>query len=125
MCIRDREDLEQNTLPMCDDQVETKELPRNNTTEQVNSKIKNHEERNKIIKKTEEKEAKIKRILRPKKTRVTKELIEMTQRGLVNMIYFPVINRKEGRSFMKMNEEKKCATTQKTITCLLYTSRCV
>ncbi|KAI0226889.1 hypothetical protein L0F63_007453, partial [Massospora cicadina] len=47
----------------------------------------------------------------------------MTRSGLINMIYFPVINRKEGiyrkeyrRSFMKMDEEKKCATTKKTIT---------
>ena len=94
--LTEREDVEQNNLPMCDDQVETKELPRNTTTEQVNSKIKIHEERNKIIKKTEEKEAKIRRILRPKKTRVTKELIEMTRSGLINMIYFPVINHKEG-----------------------------
>ena len=114
MCIRDR--------PMCDDQVETRELPRNTTTKQVNSKIKIPEERNKIIKKTEEKEAKIRRILRPKKTRVTKELTEMTRSGLVNMVYFPVNNREEGtyrkeyrRSFTKMDEEKKCSTTKKTI----------
>ena len=61
-------------MPTCDDQVETRELPRNTTTKQVNSKVKIHEERNKIIKKKEER-----RIIRPKKTRVTKELIEMTR----------------------------------------------
>ena len=31
---------------MCDDQVETPELPGNKNTEQVDLKIKNHEERN-------------------------------------------------------------------------------
>ena len=39
---------------MCDDQVDTEELPRNKNTEQVNSQIKIHEEGNKIIKKKEE-----------------------------------------------------------------------
>ena len=72
---------------MCDGQVETKELPRNKNTEQVNIKIKNHEERNKIIKKTEGR-----RIIRTKETRITKELIEMTRSDLINMINSPVIN---------------------------------
>ena len=111
--VAEKEELEQNDLPMCDDQVEIKELPRNKNTEQVNSKIKIHEERNKIIKKTEEKEAKIRRIIRPKKTRVAKELIEMTRSGLINMIYFPIVDREEG---IYRKEYRSC---------LLYTSRCV
>ena len=44
--LTEKEDLEQNNLPMCDDQVETKELPGNKNTEPVNSKIKIHEEKN-------------------------------------------------------------------------------
>ena len=91
--VAENEDLEQNNLPMCDDQVETRELPRNKTTELVNSKIKIHEEKNEIVKKTEEKEAKIRRIRRPKKTTVTKELIEMTRSGLINMLllYYHIV----------------------------------
>ena len=58
----------------------------------MSPKIKNNEEKNKIIKKTGEKKTEERRIIRPKKTRVTKELIEMTRSGLINMINFPVID---------------------------------
>ena len=91
---------------MCDDQVETQELPRNKNTDQVNSKIKIHEERNKIIKKTEEKEAKIRRIIRPKKTRVTKELIEMTRSSMINMVNLPIINH-EAVSYTHLDVYKR------------------
>ena len=63
------------------------------------------------------------RTMRPRKTRVTKELIEMTRGGLINMINLPIINHEEGvfrkeyrRSFMKMDEEENYVTTRKKIT---------
>ena len=41
--------------------------------------------KNKIIKKTGEKETIIKGIIRPKKTRITKEILEMTRSGLIDV----------------------------------------
>ena len=62
-----------------------------------------------IIKKTGEKETKIKRIIRPKKTRITKEIVEMTRSGLINVINFPSIDcragincKKDERNFIKI-----------------------
>ena len=50
--------------------------------------------KNKIIKKTEEKGTKIKGIILPRKTRVTKEILEMTRSGLINFVDNPIIRRK-------------------------------
>ena len=110
--------MEQSSQKIEDNEPQTEELPEDENMEQVSPKPEDGgEKETQIIKKMEER-----RIIRPKKTRVTKELIEMTRSGLINMINFPVINREEGiyrkeyrRSFRKMDEEKKCATTKKTI----------
>ena len=63
-----------------------------------------------IIKETEEVKMEERRTMRPKKTRITKELIEMTRGGLINMINLPIVNREEGifrkeyrRSFMTVS----------------------
>ena len=79
--VTENEEVEQNNLPMCNDQVETQALPGNKNTELVDSKIK----------KTEERETKIKGIIRPKKTRITKEILEMTRSGLINFVDNPII----------------------------------
>ena len=50
--------------------------------------------RNKIIKKTGEKEMKIKGIIRPKKTRITKEILEMTGSRLNNFVNNPIIRHR-------------------------------
>ena len=51
-------------------------------------------ENTQIIKKTGEKETKVKGIIRSKKTRITKEILEMTRSGLINFVDNPIIRRK-------------------------------
>ena len=50
--------------------------------------------KNKIMKKTGEKGTKIKGIIRPKKTRITKEILEMTGSGLINFVDSPIIRHR-------------------------------
>ena len=68
--------------------------------------------------------------MRPKKTRVTKELIEMTRGGLINMINLPIVDHEVGiygkeypRSFMKMDEEENYVTTKKNITNKIFQAK--
>ena len=100
--------MEQSSQKMDDNQMEVKGLPEDKNREQVSPKHRDIGSKNKIIKKTGEKETNIRRIIHPKKTRITKEIVEMTRSGLINMINFPIIDRREGiymkeyrRSFMK------------------------
>ena len=135
MCIRDRNNYEQSgkAIKRCceeteesvkkirrelivDDQMEVKELPEDENTEQVSPKLKDNGIKNQVIKEKEEVKMEERRTMRPKKTRVTKELIEMTRGGLINMINLPITNH-EDRVFRK--------EYRRSIICLLYTSRCV
>ena len=50
------------------------------------------EKKNQIMEKTEEKKMKIRRIIRPKKIRITPEILEMTRGGLINSINHPIID---------------------------------
>ena len=80
-----------------DNNSEAEEVPEDKNMEQVSPKPEDNEERRtQIIKKTEEKKMKVRGIICPKKTRITKELIEMNRSGLINMINFPIIDRREG-----------------------------
>ena len=88
--------MERNNLPVNDNQMEVKELPKDESTEHVSQKPKDNGIKNKIFKKTKEKKTEERRIIRPKKTRITKEIIEMTRSGLINMINFPIVDRREG-----------------------------
>ena len=76
--VPENEDLEQNTLPGYDNKMEVEESPEDNSTEHVSQRPKNNEERNKIIKKTGEKKMEERRIIRPRKTRITRELIAVS-----------------------------------------------
>ena len=86
---------------MNDDQMEVEEVPEDKNSEQVSPKPEeNGEKRIQIIKETEEVKMEERRTMRPRKTRVTKELIEMTRGGLINMINLPIVDH-EKRIFRK------------------------
>ena len=67
-----------------------------------------------IMKKTGEKEMEIRGIIRPEKVRITKETVEMTRSGLIDVLNFSVIDRREGIP-MKMDKKNVCITTKKII----------
>ena len=96
-----REELKDNSKP------ETREIPKDENTEQVNPKT--EEDRgikNQITKKTEEKKMKIRGMIRPKKVRLTQELLEMTRGGLINFINHPIIDHRtmtDGKKYEEKN----------------------
>ena len=127
--------MEQSNQKIEDNQMEIEEVPEDKNIEQVNPEPEERENKKiQIIQETEEVKMEERRTVRPRKARVTKELIEMTRSGLINMVNLPIVNHEEGtfrkeyrRSFKTMDEEEDYVTTKKKMTnnCLLYTSRCV
>ena len=116
----ENEDLEPKDLQMNENQMEVEELVAENkgdskalvpedtphrNKENIQPKeaiVKN--EKNKIIKRTGEKETKIKRIIRSTKTRITKEILEMTRSGLINFVDNPIVRRRT-RTNGRKNEQ--------------------
>ena len=83
----------------------------------------NGEKKNKITKKTEEKKMKIRGIIRPKKIKITQEVLEMTRSGLINLLNLPIVDHREGintkkyrRNFMKIFEEDHHVTMRRNVT---------
>ena len=92
-----RREREQSNPKIDDNQMEVEEVHEDKNMEQVSPKPEESEKKKiQIIKETEEVKMEEKRTIRPKKTRVTKELIEMTRGGLINMINLPIVNHEEG-----------------------------
>ncbi|KAI0221854.1 hypothetical protein L0F63_007489, partial [Massospora cicadina] len=105
-------------------QMEVEEVPEDKNMEQASPEPEDSGEKKiQIIQETEEVKMEERRTIRPRKARITKELIEMTRSGLINMVNLPIINHEEGvfrkeyrRSFMEMDEEEDYVTTKKKMT---------
>ena len=116
----ENEGLEPDNLRMNENQMEVEELEAEDKedskalvledTHHKNEENIQHQEaviknaKNKIIKKTGEKEKKIKGIIRPKKPRITREILEMTRSGLINFVDNPIIRRRT-RTNGRKNEQ--------------------
>ena len=66
---------------------------------------------------------KIRGIIRPKRVKITQEVLHITRSGLINLLNSPIVDHIEGiymndyrRNFMKMSEEDYHVTTRKIVT---------
>ena len=88
--------------------MEIEEIPSNKSTEPTNPEPKDRGEKKiQIIKEKKKVKMEERKTLRPRKARVTKELIEMTRNGLINVVNLPIINHEE-RVFRKEYRRKMC-----------------
>ena len=101
-----------------DNKPKTEEVPKDKNMEHGNQKTEENGIKNQIIKKTEER-----RMIRPKKVRITREILEMTRSGLINFINHPIINHRKAingkkyeKNFMKIFEVDHHATVRKNFT---------
>ena len=72
-----------------DNKPETEEIPKEENMEQMNPKTEDNGIKDQIIKKTEGR-----RMIRPKKVRLTWEILEMTRNGLIYFINHPIIDHR-------------------------------
>ena len=81
--VLEDENLEQQNLLIDDSRTEIEEIPNDENIEHSNQEIEsNGEKKNQITKKTKEKKTKIRGMIRPKKVRLTREILEMTRRDV-------------------------------------------
>ena len=120
---REREQREQSN-PKRDDQMEVEEVTEGKNMEPTNPEPEDSGGKKiQISQEKEEVKMEERRTLRPRKARVTKELIEMTRNGLINVVNLPIINHEERvfrkeyrRSIMEMDEKENYVTTKKKMT---------
>ena len=91
--------MEQSSQKVDDNQTEIEEKPNDENIKHSNQKTeKDGIKKNQIIQKiekTEGKKMKIRRIIRPKKIKIT-QVLEMTRSGLTNLFSLPIANHREG-----------------------------
>ena len=83
---REREQREQSNPKIDDKQMEVEQVPEDKNIEQASPEPKDSGEKKiQIIQDKEEVKIEERRTVRPRKARITKELIEMTRSGLINI----------------------------------------